>query len=118
MAECPLLAALSRHSDRASQCPNRGKSGHRSRGAECPLVTQSGHSTAFEGAILKRRPQFECGHTERDVNRNRAFQRDWLQRERACRAADQDVGADAEAEADVARGADILTGERTGRYTN
>ena len=45
------------------------------------------------------RPQFECGNAEGNVDRNRTFQRDGLQGKRAPRTPDQDVCADAKAEA-------------------
>ena len=64
------------------------------------------------------RPQFERGNAERDVNRNRTFQRDGLQGKRAPRTPDQDVCADAKAEADVPAGAYIFASERSGRYAN
>ena len=50
----------------------------------------------------ERRPKRERRDAEGDVNANRTLERDWLQRKRASRAADQDVGANSKTEADVA----------------
>jgi hypothetical protein len=51
------------------------------------------------GAISEGGPQFERRDAERDIDGNRALNRDRLQRDGASRAADQDVGSDPDAAA-------------------
>src|SRR5262249_30049654 len=46
---------------------------------------------------------------------DRAFKRNRLQRDRASRTADQNIGASTEADAEIARGADIFTSESARR---
>jgi hypothetical protein len=65
------VLALSRYSQVVDRCPLlEVKADIALTGIHFPLMTQSGHSTTSGGATLKRRPQFKCGDTEGNVNRN------------------------------------------------
>jgi hypothetical protein len=74
-------------------------------------------SRAAGRLLSPRRAQLERRYAERDVQPDRALERDRLQREGTAGAADQDVGAAADADVDVTGNADIFAGEGAGGRT-
>src|SRR5258707_12904923 len=73
--------------------------------------------TSGRAAASRQRSQLECGNAKGDIDGNRTLHRDRLERKRARRAADQNVGAHTKAETDVSARSDILTSERAGGHT-